>query len=256
MRNLTSRPSRQHLARRLFGLAAAALLAGCRSETDNYYPLSPSYVWEYDAQITHETLAYDPRAAKEGYDPNSVRDQTLRVIFEIRHGDFVKLAEYKALPRYLVFGNVRYTTFLSQDAHGVFWVGHQGPEDDLPILMDPEYMFRRPVVAGESWETTQNTMYLRTPIELGCKTQTEAVGETVIVPAGTFRNCIKITARCADKYVKVEGLEGTSIVEVEETAWLAEKIGVVKVKRTESTNRASLGGAQFSAVLTSYYARR
>ena len=104
---------------------------------------------------------------------------------------------------------------MEQDDTGVYRYAEQASENAPPILVTPiECHLKFPIAQGNSWnmatKVANNTLTVTLTIE--------SVSDEVRVPAGTFKDCLKI------KQVG-ENKAGTAVMGYE---WYAPKVGVVK----------------------------
>ena len=132
-----------------------------------------------------------------------------------------------------------------------FRVGPEGVERvaqrsmvDAEAKADPpgRYVLKRPFAVGTTWQApTVPYLLMRKhefPRELrhgNALTMTytiEAIGETVEVPAGTFRDCIRV-AGVASLKLNVDPVRGPQAVPVLTTEWYAPGVGLVRLERVE-----------------------
>ena len=73
--------------------------------------------------------------------------------------------------------------------------------------------------------------------------QIMAKDETVTVPAGTFKHCIKIVGTAEFSFV-ADAAQGYKTVLVTQTEWYAPSIGLVKLERDEDLNQAIFKGGK------------
>ncbi|MDX1519073.1 MAG: hypothetical protein R3318_03045, partial [Gammaproteobacteria bacterium] len=67
----------------------------------------------------------------------------------------------------------------------------------------------------------------------------ESMRDTVKVPAGTFRNCMRIRTE-GKAFVDAGNYVGNTVVGVDETSWYAPGVGLVKTVRKETTTKKAL----------------
>lgn len=112
-------------------------------------------------------------------------------------------------------GAVRYH-LMAMDSMGIYRYGEQQDENAEPVLTKPKaYSLRDPVATGTTWDM---------PSKLGKEELTinltvESITESVTVPAGTYKDCVKIK--------HVGGGKGASI-SLEAYEWYAPEVGLVK----------------------------
>jgi hypothetical protein len=121
----------------------------------------------------------------------------------------------KVTPRKSEMGGETVIEFMKQDDTGVYRYAEQRGENAPPNLITPmECHLKFPITAGDTWNMAtkvgNSTVNLTLTIE--------SVSDEVKVPAGTFKDCVKV------KQVG-ENAAGTAVTGYE---WYAPKVGVVK----------------------------
>ena len=118
-------------------------------------------------------------------------------------------------PRKWELGGTTFIELMKKDDSGIYRYAEQAGEKAPPSLITPmECHLKFPVAQGNSWNMAtkvgNSTLNLSLTIE--------SVSDEVKVPAGTFKDCLKI------KQVG-ENDAGTAVMGYE---WYAPKVGVVK----------------------------
>ena len=121
----------------------------------------------------------------------------------------------KVTPRKWELGGSTFFELMKQDDTGVYRYAEQTSETAPPIMVTPiECHLKFPIAQGNAWDmvtkVANNTLTVSQTIE--------SVSDEVRVPAGTFKDCLKI------KQVG-ENKAGTDIMGYE---WYAPKVGIVK----------------------------
>jgi hypothetical protein len=91
-------------------------------------------------------------------------------------------------------------------------------------LKTPNYIIRYPIKIGTSWEVKARSKLLNNAPGILKKT-IEAIDDTVTVPAGTFKNCLRIKG---EGVIRKEELGNEIIVNIEEYEWYAPGVGLIK----------------------------
>lgn len=121
----------------------------------------------------------------------------------------------KVTPRKWELGGSTFIELMKQDETGVYRYAEQKGEQAPPSLITPmECHLRFPIAEGSSWRMAAKLGKSTVNVSLTI----ESLSDEVKVPAGTFKDCIKI------KQVG-ENDAGTSVMGYE---WYAPKVGVVK----------------------------
>ena len=187
---------------RTTGIVAALLLAvslftpgqGWGDElSESYFPLKEGMRWEYN-------VLSDQGATKKLLITNLAPREVSGV---------------KVTPRKWELGGSTFIELMKQDETGVYRYAEQKGEQAPPSLITPmECHLKFPIAESSSWTMAAKVGNSTVNISLTI----ESLSDEVKVPAGTFKDCIKI------KQVG-ENDAGTSVMGYE---WYAPKVGVVK----------------------------
>ncbi len=182
------------LAAVLFLLALCSPGTGrCDELGESYFPLKAGMRWEYNV--------------------TSTQGPTQKLI--ITNLPPREVNGVKVTPRKWEMGRNTFIELMKQDDTGVYRYAEQQGETAPPTLVTPmEYHLKFPIAQGNSWNMT--TKVGNSVVNVG--TTIDSVSDEVKVPAGTFKDCLKLKQAG-------ENAEGTSILGYE---WYAPKVGVVK----------------------------
>jgi hypothetical protein len=183
------------------GIVAALLLAlslftpghgRCDELSESYFPLKAGMRWEYTITSTQG------------------QTQKLRISnLALREVNGVKVT-----PRKWELGASTFFELMKQDGTGIYRYAEQVSETAPPNLVTPiECHLKFPIAPGESWDMV--TKVGNNPLTVNLTI--ESVSDEVKVPAGTFKDCLKI------KQVG-ENKAGTAVIGYE---WYAPKVGIV-----------------------------
>jgi len=163
------------------------------ARSESYYPLKEGMRWEYRVL--------------------SDRGETKNLIITNLAPREVK--GVKVTPRKWEVGGHTFFELMEKDDNGVYRYAEQKAENAPPEILTPkEWHLKFPVTPGSSW--TMTTRVGSDLLKVGITT--ESVSEAVTVPAGTFKDCLKIKQTC-------ENGGGVAIMGYE---WYAPKVGIVK----------------------------
>ena len=105
--------------------------------------------------------------------------------------------------------------FMGKDDGGIYRYAEHNSENAQPTIITPkEYDIKYPIAEGTTWDITTKLGDRNLEVNLTI----ESVTDVVTVPAGTFKDCVKIKQVGEDK--------GNASVTAYE--WYAPKVGVVK----------------------------
>jgi hypothetical protein len=160
---------------------------------ESYYPLKEGMKWEY---LVISNTSDTKKLNITNLAPREV------------HGK-------KVTPRQWDLGGNLFIEFMEKDDSGIYRYAEQVGDKGAPTLVTPkECHLRFPITEGNSWSMT--TKVGNNPLNVNLTI--ESVSEEVKVPAGTFKDCLKIK--------QVGGNDaGASVMGYE---WFAPKVGIVK----------------------------
>jgi hypothetical protein len=165
----------------------------CDELSESYFPLKAGMRWEYTV--------------------TSTQGQTQKLL--ITNLASREVNGVKVTPRKWELGGSTFFELMKQDDTGVYRYAEQASETAPPILVTPiECHLKFPIAQDNAWDmvtkVANNTLTVSLTIE--------SVSDEVKVPAGTFKDCLKI------KQVG-ENKAGTAVMGYE---WYAPKVGIVK----------------------------
>jgi hypothetical protein len=160
---------------------------------ESYFPLKEGMRWEYN-------VISDQGATKKLLITNLAPKEVKGV---------------KVTPRKWELGGSTFIELMKQDETGIYRFAEQKGEKAPPSLITPmECHLRFPIAEGSSWNMAARLGNSTVNVSLTI----ESLSDEVKVPAGTFKDCVKIKQAG-------ENDAGTSIIGYE---WYAPKVGVVK----------------------------
>jgi len=187
---------------RTTGIVAALLLAvslfmpgqGWGDDlNESYFPLKEGRRWEY----------------------NVISDQGATKKLLITNLAPREVSGTKVTPRKWELGGSTFIELMKQDETGVYRYAEQKGEQAPPNLITPiECHLRFPITEGSSWNMATKLGNSTVNVSLTI----ESLSDEVKVPAGTFKDCVKIKQAG-------ENDAGTSVMGYE---WYAPKVGIVK----------------------------
>jgi hypothetical protein len=187
---------------RTTGIVAALLLAvslftpgqgRCDELSEAYFPLKEGVKWEYSV--------------------TSDQSETKKLL--ITNLAPREVQGTKVTPRKRELGGTTFIELMKKDDSGIYRYAEQPGENAPPSLITPiECHLKFPIAQGNSWNMVTKMGNSTVNISLTI----ESVSDEVKVPAGTFKDCLKI------KQVG-ENNAGTAVMGYE---WYAPKVGVVK----------------------------
>jgi hypothetical protein len=184
------------------GIVAALLIAlslftpghgRCDELSESYFPLKEGMRWEYTVTSTQ---GHTQKLLITNLAPREVKG-------------------VKVTPRKWELGGSTFFELMKQDGSGVYRYAEQISETAPPSLVTPmECHLKFPIAQGDSWDMVTKVANSSLTVNLTI----ESVADEARVPAGTFKDCLKI------KQVG-ENKAGTEVIGYE---WYAPKVGIVK----------------------------
>jgi hypothetical protein len=224
---------------------AAALLAvsGCgKPAAEGLFPLESGHRWTYEVRSEWE---------------NNTQERETRVITTL---GTESLEDGSAWRRRSDSG-VDY--WLRSDETGIYRVAtktdlEEAPKPDKP----PRFVLKAPLVVGTSWPSSTTTYLLRRRQEFPPEIRhshpsipmnfvIEAVGETVQVQAGQFKDCVRVKGT-ASLRLFADPVVGWRDMPLTTLEWYCPGVGLVKVRREEPANSTFLMGGTMTMELTEW----
>lgn len=133
-----------------------------------------------------------------------------------------------------------FTEYYAAEPDGVRYVARETPEGLKSHLKDHAYVIKYPIKVGTSWSEVDRTIG---GTVFSAKTMIESVSDTVTVPAGTFKECVRVRETGIASLVKSvadvrpAAATGGHAIKVEDYYWLAPGVGVIKGTHRESAGK-------------------
>lgn len=187
-------------------------------------------------------------AGPKSYDPT---DEGITWIYQNRMGESIKevtvtnlppmrVNRTKVIPRRQDEDGGSNFSFLSENDNGLWLMAVQGPAMRRPVaLQRPHPLLKYPLKVGTSWKVAGYTNLLKEVVPIDLTYEIESVNEVVTVPAGTYRNCIRV--RALGQVRKTSRMLGTANVRKEYNAWMAPGVGMVKSINSEGADNPEFG---------------
>jgi len=161
--------------------------------SENYFPLEAGISLEYDFKRTKGELQEKGKVTVTNLAARKLQDKMVVP----RKYDMKKEQG----------GNQAYLAFFYNDKEGVQFFAVQAEKESDPKLMSPPfYYIKNPLETGTTWGSGDSP-----------RGRIESVSESITVPAGTFKNCVKVNLTFPQTMPMQEA-----------TFWFAERIGIIK----------------------------
>lgn len=185
----------------------------CSKAPETYYPLGEGRTWKYQVSVKKEF-------------------GTVGVTLTVVNLASRELKGKKVTPQRVQgqgpAGSYTGFEYIAEDENGVYSFAVQGPDDVEPKTTSaPDYSLKKPVKVGNAWDTTLDLGGGRS---VPAKAAIASIEEVVDVPAGTFKDCVRV--RIVGTVKEATGHEAY--------CWYAPSVGLVKsVYPTRSTQLES-----------------
>lgn len=222
-------------------VAITALLSACgQPGGDTYFPLDVGAHWSYELKTEM---------------PNPPVDRTLQMSVDRQ----VRLDGKDVTVRRSASG-VEY--YLQQDASGIRRLATRIDLEEQPQLDEqPRTVLPGSPAVGMEWDVpTAPLLLMRNaefPRELKHRHKTmmryriESVSETVEVPAGVFKDCLRVKGITTFKLFK-DPIQGFADQPIIATEWYCKGVGLVQLDREEQANSSFLTGGKIRYQLVDY----
>ena len=230
-------------------ISSLAGMAACNQEAGpGHFPLTEGMTWQYHVEQLTLTLPVKYKMLMTNLGKHEVDGQQY----------YLKQSQNDALQYY------------NEDETGLFRLIEQEPEDSDTGIAEKsyskQYLFHYPLQVGTRWQglstpflmkrsieqinAEQNSMpglSQKTPLEMTY--EIESIDETVEVPAGKFKGCMKIVGKGSCTFSSVGSFARKITVDVENKDWFCPGAGLVKVRRDEISQRVSLDSVYYTIEL-------
>lgn len=224
----------------LLMLVLLGFFGACGRPTNAYFPLEEGLRWQYDIHVMTMDGPQRKKYLVSNLPPARHEGQTLNV---------------------RASADGRYVYYRVEPA-GVVRIGESAPDSPLRLYTTPRLVLPARIDEPISWTDTEFTVTLehtgppehslnRITVPVIMNYRIEATDAEVTVPAGTFRNCVRIrgvgtTSKNVGFYV------GQTDIRVENTEWYAPGVGLVKAVREETTTSTVLPRGSYELALTDF----
>ena len=211
------------------------------SSSENYFPLNEGRIWEYQIYVNKkegsylglESKIYGKQVCTNLPQQELKGKKVTPVKIEETYGEFV-------------YNNF---SFYVKERNSIYEFARLRPEYIEPKIIN-DYIIKFPIKVGNSWQETE-TSSLDSRISVPIKSTIESIDEVVIVPAGTFKKCLKIkSAGLAEKVFGEEQVwppKENVKVERERYEWFAPDVGSIKaIYREKKTHSGGATGLTLS----------
>ncbi len=213
MNFLHSSKSRNHL----LCLSLCLLSCACTSPDTSYFPLDEGYDWRYHMQITTMAGTEQQKFYISSLTPRQINGE---VTFLHR-----SLTGTQFLYRHTEAGTIRVGFFVPEGA-------------SFKKVIDEYIVLPANLEVGSEWASTVTTQTLTlgkfsevnnmdVKANIPVTNKIESITDVVEVPAGEFRNCLRVHTT-GFAFYNSSGYIGRTLVEIDMTSWFTPGLGLIK----------------------------
>ena len=202
--------------------------SACDKKDDSYFPLTEGIEWRYRVSLKSSGATEQHRYYTRSQGENAFDDNKYQV-----HRSLTGME-----------------TLYRLSSSGVERVGYNlANQPTTSIVRDELLLIPYPIVNGFEWESTIQTRLLirkGAPGEssilanVPAENTIEILGDVIEVPAGKFRDCMKVTTNGFAFHSGTQHKSRT-LVEIKESRWYAKGVGLVKASRLETSTSDAFG---------------
>lgn len=227
-----------------FFLVFLIFLTGCIGEQKNYFPLNDGRVWNYDIKINpgvEERINYKKTNYSLGKQYINKSGKKLKIQPIVRENN-----------------NIYY---YSEDQNGILRQGVQlNGSDNIRFEDEKKYVLKYPIKKGTEWDSQSKTFLIlrryayfdyRATTNFNLNYVVSSINEVVKVPAGKFKNCIKVSGSGNTTFIGDREI-GSIKINIRTIDWFAPNVGLIKSIRLEETDTELFGTSKMVQVLDDF----
>ena len=233
------------MKKKIFVLILFCLGNSCSFQTSDYFPLNENMTWNYRIDIIPEI------------EKKSVYKKISSVLKKqkIFHPEINKEIIVYPLKRE---NNSIY--YYNNSNEGILRVGKQFNSNNLEFEKKKRYVLKYPIKKGNSWVAESKTFLIlrrypyfdyKATANFELKNKIMSLNEKIKVPAGSFKNCIKVEGSGETTFFGDSEI-GTINIKITTNEWYAPNIGLVKAERIEETDTDLFGTTKMVQVLDEF----
>lgn len=210
-------------------LVVSGCLHGFGESAERYYPLKQGLKWKYRLTVTEVLFPFSGEARVTNLAPRNFAGRMLTPqMDDVSFGAILGTT----LPKQLV------VEFYGDDGSGIREFAAQHDTDAEPQPRT-NYLLKYPVRVGTRWTDQLKTQLIKKDAAIALVSFIQSTTDQVVVPAGPFSNCIRVKTSG-----KTAPDSSGAFVSVDEDAWFAPDVGLVKnlyaEKASDSSGQASV----------------
>lgn len=243
-----------------FLVLAAVVGGGCerKPSPESYYPLTPGAEWKYVMSGEVEAFAgwgLDREGWKRKMRTQNIDDKLVAVEAQQPR----KLGRFETTPfeASSSFTRTTWSVFTAKSEEGFADIALARRKADPEEFEQPRFFLRFPLREGRGWDVRESFDFLGETIDVKGRSTITAVNETVTVPAGTFRHCVKVVTETSGskrvQHLNGRDMAGEASFDRTQEHWYAPEVGLVKMSEKVALTPAVLGNAEQMLELSEFH---
>ena len=234
------------MKRKLFFLLVLLILASCKKDNQKYFPLKNGHIWNYNVVIN----------------PGVEDKINYKKINSSIEGTLIKKPGIEeTIPVHPILREDDSIYYYSKNKNGIFREGIQFKRES-PVIFEKnkKYVLKYPIKIGTKWNSVSKTFLIirryayfdyRATTMFDINYEIKSLTETIKVPAGNFKNCVKVVGKGETTFIGDREI-GSIKIKIMTNDWYAPKVGLVKSIRWEETDSDLFGKSKMVQVLDDF----
>ena len=220
-------------------------LIGCSENNNSYFPLAKKKYWSYKIEIKPEI---DQKTVYKKVNL-SLGEKKLQINGEKEKSIYPLLREDGSI------------YFYSHNKDGIYRKGSSFLKDkNIHKQTSERIVLPKPEKIGRKWATESKTFLIlkrypyydyRATTNFQIEYEIISKNQTVITPAGKFKNCLFVRGTGKTKFIGDSEI-GTIEINISSEEWYAKGIGLIKSLRIEETDSDLFGTTEMLQILEDY----
>ena len=234
------------MKRKLFFLLVLLILASCKKDNQKYFPLKNGHIWNYNVVIN----------------PGVEDKINYKKINSSIEGTLIKKPGIEeTIPVHPILREDDSIYYYSKNKNGIFREGIQFKRES-PIIFEKnkKYVLKYPIKIGTKWNSVSKTFLIirryayfdyRATTMFDINYEIKSLTETIKVPAGNFKNCVKVVGKGETTFIGDREI-GSIKIKIISKEWYAKGVGLIMSERIEETDSDLFGTTKMTQILEDY----
>ena len=231
--------------KQIFFLFLLLINLGCSEDKNDFFPLKKGKFWSYDIEILpniEDKVFYKKNSFSLPKINLASDNKTSKVVHPILRED-----------------NSIY--YYSKNHNGVYREALQlNGNSAVTYESEKKYVLKYPIEVGNKWNSQSKTFLIlrrypyfdyRATTDFKINYEIKSVNETIKVPAGKFKNCVKLEGKGNATFIGDREI-GLIKISINTTEWYAPGVGLIKIVRNEETDSDLFGKSKMIQVLNNF----